>query len=317
MNVCPVHQMPLGPRGCPQCLRNEVLARAADRTRFWRWTAIVFLPALAALALAALALGAWLAARTQPQREPRLDPSAFRAPIQTIESVLYETEAVTSDDRRLLGEGLRGLISELRRARPSLAQRRALEAVEPFCLVTAVEADEEGFNVLAARRQWEALRAKHFVEAPWFRASSPALEQAQASGAARGMPADAHLYQPALDQLRLLATRVETVLQSLPEHSGEDLEGDTHERWRAARLEVRADLERIRQQSPAPFEGMEPSWRRAYNDLEKAMREVPGMLGGDHRTPTLVPNATEGRYRIQRARYVLEQAQASLDAAAR
>jgi hypothetical protein len=42
MSYCVAHQMPTGPRGCPQCLREEAVARSLESGRFWRWAALVF-----------------------------------------------------------------------------------------------------------------------------------------------------------------------------------------------------------------------------------------------------------------------------------
>jgi len=310
MTYCTAHQMPAGPRGCPQCLREEAVSRSLESGRFWRWAALVFgsIVGLAALTVALT---------PSPNRaEMVLDPTPFRSSIETVESALYATGRMTADDRILLRQGLGELQVGLRKLPPSVAQRRALERYDRFCTITPVEADQPGFDVVAARKEWEELRGSHFRAAPWFRLSSVALEQAQTSAGARGIPADAHLYPVVIERLQLLASRAEAELAALPDDP-DDLDSDAHDRWRSARSDVQADIARIRQQYPAPFTGMEPHWRRAYDDLEGATRGVAGLLRATTYTATLVPTGSEGRTRVPHARSLIAQAQSSLAAAPR
>jgi hypothetical protein len=80
---------------------------------------------------------------------------------------------------------------------------------------------------------------------------------------------------------------------------------------------VLADIERLRAEYPVAFSGMEPGWRRAFDDLETATRAVAGLLRPTTYTPSLVPYGSEGRTRILHVRAAVDQAQASLDAAPR
>lgn len=310
MSFCAIHRMPVGARGCPQCLREEVVSRRVESAGFWRWAGIVF-GAIAVLAVLTVLL------LPSPAATPRLlDPDPFRAAIERVENALYSTERLTAEERVALEEGLFALEMGLRKLRPSPAKRRALDPYVRFCTLTAFEAKSDSFDVPAARKEWESLRRAYFKPAPWFRASSNALQQAQTSASARGIPADAGLYQPAIDRLRLVQARAETELAALPDDPYE-IDSDVYERWRAARGEVQADLDRLRREYPVAFSGMEPGWRRAFSDLETATREVGGLMGATTRTPSLVPTSSEGSARILRARARVDQAQASLDAAPR
>lgn len=292
MSFCTVHQIKVGPRGCPQCLREEAVAHRIESGRFWRWAALVF----GGIALLA---GLTLALLPKPVRfEPFLDPEPFRAAIETTESALYTTGRLTPEDRQALREGLAEFVMVLRKQLPTTAQRRALEKYERFCTMTPVEAESDYFDVVAARQQWETLRGQYFRPASWFRASSTALEQAQTSTTARGIPDDIPKYQAVIDELRLLNARAEAALQT----PRDELDYDGRNSLDTFRSDMKRDVERVRQQMPARFQGMEPGWRRANDDLEAAVRSVAGALGPGRRSS---------------GRYAIDQAQASLDAAPR
>lgn len=308
MTFCTVHNTQAGPRGCTLCQRDEQLMRANESRRFWRGAALIAVPFVAVLA----AVAYFAISRAVAPRGERLDPRPYRAAIEDIESGLYSTERLGFEAGERMRQGLRQLPLDLRRTMPSLAQRRALEALDRYCVMTAVTSENAGFDVPAARKEWEELRAAHFTAAPWFRTSSAALEQAQQSDDARGIPGDVAQYQATIDQLRLAAARAEVVLQSV-----DDQEEGAGERWRSGRADLKADMDRILQQAPIAFPGMDPTWRRAQNELEKAAKTVGGMLGASINSPSQIPYAGEGRYRVLRARGAIESAEAALSAARR
>ena len=62
---------------------------------------------------------------------------------------------------------------------------------------------------------------------------------------------------------------------------------------------------------------MDPTWRRAQGELEKAAKTVGGMLGVSINSPSQIPYAGEGRYRVMRARSVLDSAEEALRSARR
>jgi hypothetical protein len=301
MSFCTVHNAPAGPRGCVHCQRDERLMRSHESRRFWRGVAFVGVPFLAALAL-----GAWFVSQRPSRRDARLDARAYREAIENIEGGLYTTERLGYETADLMRQGLRQLPLDLRKTIPSPAQRRALDGLERFCIMTAAMAEDDGFDVVPARQEWERLRATYFQPAPWFRASSAALEQAQQSGEARGIPGDAAQYQATLDQLRLAAARAEVALQDAARAEyDESYGGDAGHRWVSAQTDLKREMENIRQQAPVEFPGMDPGWRRAHTELEKAMRVVGGLL------------INAGTHRGARARIAIDAAEAALKAAQR
>jgi hypothetical protein len=293
MSFCTVHQMPTGARGCPQCAREDALAHRTESGRFWWWALVVF-AALAALAAAGIAL----APRQARWSDPLLDPTPFRTAIVATESALYGRDRFTPDDQMALRQGLMELHIALRKQFPSRAWRSALADYERFCVMTPVEAESPYFDVVAARKEWERLRQQHFKPAPWFRVGSASLDRAQTAPAARGIPDDIAKYQAALDQLRLLAARVEA------EAAGDPSDFDAPNRWNASRAAAERDLERLQQEMPARFPGMDPSWRRACDDLDRALRGIGSTLRSSS------PSSA-------RMRGLVDQAQKSLDAAVR
>lgn len=267
--LCPRHQVPIVAGGCPRCLREVELARQAESRHFWRWAAIVFGSLFVAVALTVVF---W----PRPRKvETRLDPAAFRPAIEAVEAALYHTDRLGDEQMESLRSGLSDLEARLRKLRPSVAQRRAMERYPMFCAMAAHEVGSDGFDLVATRKKWQALRAEHFHPAPWFRTSSPALELAQATDSARGIPADVHLYQPVIDELRLLVSRAEAASQ--PRGDYDDAPGFSPQT--SAKEELKADLARIRQGFPAKAADKDPLWRKAHTDLEAAMTAAGYMLG--------------------------------------
>lgn len=291
--LCPTHQVPIGPGGCPRCLREVVLAREAESRHFWRWAAIVFGSLFAAVALTVVF---W----PKPRKvETRLDPAPFRKAMEAVEDVLYHTDRLDYGHQVALQGGLAEFEVVLRRLRPSVAQRRALERYPMFCTMASHEVGNDGFDLVATRKKWEALREEHFNQAVWFRTSSPALELAQTTESARGIPADVHLYQPVIDELRLLVSRAEAASQT---RIDDDDYVPTIDRRSSAKDELKADLARIRQGFPAKAHDKDPLWRKAHIDLEAAMTAAGYMLG-----PIGARTRTAGA--------AVDRAQQSLDAA--
>ena len=311
MNFCPAHQTAVGPRGCPQCLREEVLLRAHEGSRFWRMVLFVGVPFMALLAL-----GAWLVVQKAPAKDVRLDATPFRASIEGIEDGFYATDRLTYEMKDLLRQSLGQLPLDLRRLPPSLAQRRALDGLEMFCVMNAQEVSDDSYDVMAARTKWESLRDAHFRPAPWFRASTTALEQAQQSGEARGIPGDSPQYQATIDQLRMAAARAESVLQGLAENPMY-ADSETHQRWQSGRADLKADMDRILQQMPVSFPGMDGSWRRAYYELGRAQKAVASLLSPNVQQTSQMPSPSIGSYRMLGARSSLDSAQSALDSARR
>jgi hypothetical protein len=236
------------------------------------------------------------AARKVVESQTHLDAAHFRSNMQDVETVLYSTGPLDSEQRYLLRTGLLNFQLQVRGLRPSLAQRRALEHYDMFCVVTSHEAEQDDFDRVAARRRWEELRAANFLPAPWFRTSSATVEQGQASEAGRGIPPDHHLYQPIIDELRLAISRVEMAARTASAEEDAGVDDVGFDRRQTMRSELKADLDRIRQAYPVTFDGMEPHWRKAHRDLGEAMKLVEYM-------------------RISRARAAVEEAQQSLNAA--
>lgn len=268
--LCPTHQVPIAPGGCPRCLREVVLAREAESRHFWRWAALVFGSLFVAVALTVVF---W----PRPRKvETRLDSAPFRPAIEAVEAVLYQTDRIDYGQQVALQGGLADFQVALRRLRPSVAQRRALEQYPMFCTMASHEVGNDGFDLVATRKKWEALRGEHFHPASWFRTSSPALELAQTTESARGIPADVHLYQPVINELRLLVSRAEAASQT---RSGYDEDAPTFSPQTSAKEELKADIARIRQGFPAKALDKDPAWRKAHADLEAAMTAAGYMLG--------------------------------------
>jgi hypothetical protein len=305
---CPRHHVAIGPRGCPRCEREESLRHREEEHAFWRWAAWASLPLVA--------VGLYVVLRSHPAGPDRLDPEPYRRAIETAESVLYRGDRLTADDRSALADGLLALSEALHRTTPSPAWRRAIEGMDRFLNVTAIEARDETFDVVRVRKDWEGVRQACLQDAEWFEHSSQALEEAQTSSSARGVPPDADRYDKALEDVRFLANRAQTYVEMLPE-GWEEMDGDAYDRWQSQRKEMAADIARAREGFPLKRNDVDASWRKALGDLERALDAVSRMFAPDPHTPTLVPSRGSASIRIGTARSAIQRAQDSIAAAAR
>jgi hypothetical protein len=303
---CPVHEAPHGPRGCPRCRQAEAAQHREEQRQVQKRALLIGVPILI--------LGLFLVLRPTRKEPVRLDPTPYRSMIEALESVLYSPDRPTREDRRVFGDAVRALTVALHQTFPSGPQKRALEAIEPFAAFADVDATVwDKLDVVKTRMEWENLRGASFESADWFKTGSPALQEAQTSAAGRGVAADAALYQPALDQLKLLEAQMEVVLDALPQSSS-DGNPDIYDRYQEAQRSAKASVELIRQNYPAPPHNLDRSWVKAYNDLEAVARAVPAMVRGGING---VPNHYEGEIRVRSARMALTRAQESLDATVR
>ena len=308
VRYCPRHRVPMGTRGCPRCDQEERLSHREESSAFRRW--------LIRAAVPLLIFGAWLAMRRPPPPAPdRLDPAPYRNAIETAESVLYRGDRLTWEDRQALSQACFALGEQLNRT-PSVLARRAAEAMGPFLSFTAYDAEQDRLKVVEARGQWEALRQAHFQDAPWFSRSSQALEEAQSSTSARGVPPDVDRYEASLSEITALVNRLQDALEQLPDDP-EDLDGDTYDRWQAQRRDTRRDMERIRQGFPLARDDVDQSWKLALSRLNQALETTGRIAGPDPRTPALVPRRSSGRVRVLEAQGAIRSAREALAAAVR
>lgn len=307
---CPRHRVAIGPRGCPRCEQAERIAHREEQRGFWRWAAWASLPLLV--------VGAWAALRPQRVEPDRLDPEPYRRAIETAESVLYREDRLSPEDRSALGDALQALSQAMQQSVPSVALRRAIQGTDRYLGMTAVMTRDETFDVVRARQEWERLRGLHFVEAEWFRHGSMALMEAQTSSAARGIPEDVDRYDRSLEGIRFLAERAQTYLEMLPE-AGEDVDGDTYERWQSQKQEMAAAVERVNEGFPLirPPHEIDPAWGAARSALDNALRAVSRMCGPDPYSPSLVPNRNQAEFRAGSARSAIQRAQEAIDRAPR
>jgi hypothetical protein len=306
---CPHHRVPVGPRGCPRCVQAENVDHREELRAFWRWARWASVPVVL--------VGLWAVFRpAKPLTPSRLDPQAHRGAIETVESVLYWGDRLTPQDRVTLADGLRTLSVAIQRAVPSPAQHLANEELVPLLEITALEVDQDRLDVAEVRKQWEARRRSCFQDADWFRRSSPALDEAQASSAAPVVPPDADLYAMSLEQIRHLASRARTYVEQLP-FDPDEVDGEVYDLWQSQKREIAADVQRVRETLPQKRPEMDQGWQKALRHLDEALGEVARICGPDIRSPSLVPSRAEGLNRAYRAQAAIRKAQDSIDAAPR
>ncbi|HLA76951.1 MAG TPA: hypothetical protein VJU18_05150 [Vicinamibacteria bacterium] len=221
---CDIHRFGHGPRGCPVCSRERRQTDRKEERRVLKWSALALGPLVLLLA--------WLALPSGKPSDLRLDPSPYRAGIETLESVLFHGDVLTEDDRDLVARAAEALYRDLDTGPLRETPRgKLVEELRVFLYMTAFEAREVAqarLDLLPTRRRWETFRQATFLPAPWFLGSSQVLDAAQAKAAEPQPPRDAKRYREALDQLRSIANLVEFDNNQIPE-------GGTHATSREAR----------------------------------------------------------------------------------
>jgi hypothetical protein len=294
---------------CPLCQR--ALARQREEE-----AEVVKRQALRALGALVAVACVWLfLTRERTPQDPRLDPEPYRAEIQALESVLYGTGRLGSDARGQLSEAARGLEITLRKGTRLNPKAGEALAMTVFQLGTLAELEGDSFDWAAHRQEWEAARAAHLRPAPWFAASSAALEEAQATGEARGIVPDAAPYERALDEIERLIARADADLSILPEDFGEMLDPMVSDRWDNGQKSAKADAEKIRADLPAPPPGAHSAWMRTWKAIDQCLRMIPSELfrttGGEFGLPTrsqVQLRVAAARRRLAAARKTLAEA---------
>ncbi len=299
---CPTHKVRMLPTGCPLC------RRAIERERQAEVEKIKKQGFKALLGLAAVAVVWLFLTREKGPVDSRLDPEAFRAPMESMEKALYTTARLGVEARSELKTAAADLEAALRQA--GRFNPKATEDVVFFVfrLGTSAEIDGERFDWSAHRQEWETLRAARFRSAAWFAKSSPALEEAQGTAEARGVVTDVAAYENTILEIERLIQRVDSDFAALPEYYGEVLDPAVSERWSTAERSARQDAERIRAGMPPPPRGAATAWIKTWNELDNTLRYLPGQLfrtvGGDFG----LPGRSSAQSRIQTAQARLAKA---------
>ncbi len=266
LNYCPIHRLPRGREGCPQCARAIEKERRKEQAKIVRqvsWS-------VGALVVAATI---WLFTTRDRTQPGLIDPEPFRPQIERFEASLFHTGRLGADARQELLEAGQALGLAFRKAGPFLP-RKAMEELDTAVFMTSVGGDKVGDNIEfpALRKGWEETRARHFREATWFAHGSAALDEAQKTGEARGLVPDTAPYEHTLRELEALVNRIEFDSQRLQEGNGS---GDE---WSAAKKAIEADVERIRAGMPPAPRNAHSAWVEAWRKLDVAVSSMPRAL---------------------------------------
>jgi hypothetical protein len=305
---CAKHRVPLGPRGCPRCAQEDVRAHREEARRFWRQVTWVAVPLL----VVAVTYMAW---PRGPARPALLDPEEFRNELETIESVFYRGDRLTDDDRAALAQGLDALVGRLRSRPQTAPKRRARAGMEEFLVVTSLDVERDRLDLPAIRHRWQSLRGEYFADAQWLEHGSAALEAAQRSSESRGVPPDVAAYDRSLETIRAEFAWARVVADHLP-YNVEDV-GDAYDGWRRDRDRLKEDVDRIRSELPLKRDDVDPAWKSALYQLDRALTNVGQILNPDARTPTLMPHPSTAWQRAQVAQAGIERAAETIASAPR
>lgn len=174
--------------GCAVCRtgRREVEADAA-RLPILRFTVlgtvVVGLSFGAGKGMRALADGGERAVARSVE-ESLLDPATFRPQIEALETLVYDASLVGYEHAGRIFRAASDLSDELGLDSGSPTRRRIAQEVLLFGQELAASGDV-GYatvDVSAAQQEWEAIRAKIFREAEWFRRAAPVSSDAENAG---------------------------------------------------------------------------------------------------------------------------------------
>ena len=181
---CPKHgyyYQPDRAHGCAKCLEEPaiepVAADAPSSGRFSPITGIIWLLVLGGLGwggyqffLAMGEKGEELFAETV-EVESRIDPAAVRGPLQQLENLVYAEEIDPYSQGSRIQRATMMLYSAVTRRTSQLVAAHHGKAIIGFGN-TAAASEGVGYSTINmdyVRREWEAVRAKVFHEAAWFK----------------------------------------------------------------------------------------------------------------------------------------------------
>lgn len=272
---CDIHRFGHGPRGCPLCSRERRQANRKEERGVLKWSALALGPLVLLLA--------WLALPSGKPPDLRLDPSPYRASIETLESVLFHGDVLTEDDRDLVARAAEALYRDLDTGPLRETPRgKLVEELRVFLYMTAFEArgvPQARLDLLPTRQRWETFRQATFLPAPWFLGSSQVLDAAQAKAAEPQPPRDATRYRQVLDQLRSMANLVEFDNNQIPERGAPSTSREA-QAFAETVARAKPDAADLRERFPDYNQATYGTdWRRAWECLNSAVshiRELPG-----------------------------------------
>ena len=181
---CPKHgyyYQPDRAHGCVKCLEepaNEpVAASTPSSSRFSPITGLIWL-----LVLGGLGWGGYLFLRAMGERgdelyaetvavASRIDPELVRGPLQQLENLVYAEEIDPYSQGSRIQRATMVLYSRVMSRATKLLAARHGNAIIGFGN-TASASEDVGYSTINmdyVRREWEAVRAKVFHEAAWFK----------------------------------------------------------------------------------------------------------------------------------------------------
>jgi hypothetical protein len=247
----------------------------------------------------------------------RLDSARYQREIQALETTLYKEAPPSMTDFMVISAAFHDMgfaiaANELNPASRDVASDVAMLAAKS-------DVGEAGYalpDIAELRADWESLRSQRFVEAEWFRTSTPAVEAAQVVPTPTVDPAMIEELQRSIDELEDLVQQGRSACTELGEpfydFEQPGLSGAAHiDRWNAFAREWDDDVSRVASRMPSP-----PAWdtdievTTAYQDVAAAVRELRHATMGNGSWP--VPFESEWSARFDEALRLLAQSRARL-----
>lgn len=247
----------------------------------------------------------------------RLDSGRYQHEIESLESALYQQAPPSMADFVTISAafhdvGLAIAGRELNSSSRDVASDVALLAAQS-------DVGDSGYalpDIAELRADWESLRSERFVEAEWFRESTPIVEAAQVVPAPTVDPAMKDELESAIDLLEELAQEGRSACTELGEPFY-DFEqpgprGQAHiDRWNEFAREWDDKVSRTASRMPPP-----PAWNAdsefivAYQDVTGSVRELRHATMGNGSWP--VPFESEWSSRLDEALRLLGHARVQL-----
>jgi hypothetical protein len=249
----------------------------------------------------------------------RLDSAKYQREIEALETTLYQEAPPSMTDFMTISAAFHDMGLSIADRELNPASRDVASDVAMLAARSGV--GESSFavpDIGELRADWESLRSAHFADAEWFRASTPAVEAAQAVPAPSADPAIIGDLLRTIDEMEGLVQQGQSACTELGEpfydYEQPGSSGYAHiDRWNEFAREWDDDVSRAASHMPAP-----PAWdadteiTMAYQEITSAIREMRHATMGSGSWP--VPFEAEWSMRFGEALRLLEQSRSRLSA---
>ncbi len=219
-------------------------------------------------------------------RIEKLDPEPYRRPIETLETVLFETPIDVKEELLVVSSDISAAASDLSAWILNAEPTFGVDAADVIARMgQAVPLDQVAeIDIQRARTQWLRIRKQHLETASWF------FDPAQSAQAETSSAAD---YSEVASSLRSLVDTGLFEVQTLSDPAFVSADGETaDEQWQRFTADWRQQLASLESRiPPRPGANADSQLLTAIQDLEQALSQTRSLIA----SPNL-PSASDSRF---------------------